>query len=195
MTRKLTLFLSAILFCLSLSAQLKTTHNPIKPQLEKVINDFPARFSGIKGEKEEAVPNLIRYKSTIEIKGAIETSITGYPSKNKTHWLWESKLFVTEDLVLLKRQYKAYYNDLSLKPLISKEAKNHLVANEPYSSPSEELRLWANQFRNNDITGEFKNMVVDLVAEYVNFEWTIYLRVYEKEKDSEIKPEKDGKTY
>lgn len=195
MTQKLTLFLSATILFLSVSAQFKATYNPIMPQLEKVINDFPARFSGIKGDKEDAPPEILRYKSTVEIKGALETNITGYPSKNRTHWLWECKLFVTENITVLKRQYKAYYNDIAVKPLISKEPKNHLVAAGPYSHPSEELRLWTNQFRHSNVTGVFKNLVVDLVAEYVNFEWAIYVRVYDREKDDEIKPTKEGKTY
>jgi hypothetical protein len=196
MTKKLTLFLPVFLISLSLSAQFKSTYNPIKPQLEQVINEFPASFSGIKGEKDAGEPNTIRYKSTVQIKGALETSITGYPSKNQTHWLWESKLFVTEDLAVLKRQYKAYYNELAAKQvIITKDKKHQLVAVTEYSSPSEELRLWTNQFRKEDEKGEFKNMVVDLVAEYINFEWTIYVRVYDREKDEEIRPTRETKVY
>jgi hypothetical protein len=195
MTRKLTLFLSTILFSLSLSAQFKSTYNTIKPQLEKVISDFPARFSAIKGLKNEGEPNTVRYQSTVEIKGSLETSITGYLSANQTHWLWEAKLFVTEDIAALKRMYKAFYNDLAAKPILNKETKHLLVAVSPYAAPTEELRLWTNQFRKDDEAGEFKNMVVDLVAEYVNFEWIIYVRVYDREKDEEVRPTKETKVY
>jgi hypothetical protein len=37
--------------------------------------------------------------------------------------------------------------------------------------------------------------VVDLVAEYVNFEWIIYVRVYDREKDEEVRPTKETKVY
>jgi len=43
----------------------------------------------------------------------------------------------------------------------------------------------------NDATGEFSNLVIDLVAEYANFEWIVYLRIYDKEKDEDMKPTKD----
>ncbi len=43
----------------------------------------------------------------------------------------------------------------------------------------------------NDATGEFSNMVIDLVAEYIGFEWNVFLRVYDKEKDEDMKPTKD----
>jgi|GEM_PF-2361731 len=191
MNQKLLLFICMIFLAVSSSAQTKNTFTTIRPQLEKVINDYPNQFALIKGEQNQAEPNVIEYSSKVEMKGAVETKIIGYPANKKINWLWEAKLFVTEDINDLRKQYKAYYNDILGKSLFSKGANNSIQPSNTYTAPSEELRLWSNQFHINDATGEFSRMVIDLIAEYHNFEWVVYLRVYDKEKDEDMRPSKD----
>lgn len=191
MKQKLLLLCKCIFLAALLSAQVKNPLTSIRPQLEKVIGAYPGEFSSIKGEQSQGEPNTIEYASTIEIKGSVESKVIGYPSKTKIHWLWEAKLLVTEDIELLKKQYKAYYNDIAGKSLLSKGNINSLHATTAYNAPTEELRLWTNQFRINDVTGEYSKLVVELVAEYDKFEWIVYLRVYEKENDEEMKPTKE----
>ncbi len=191
MKQRSLLLTASLLIVISLSAQIKSPFTSIRPQLERVINDYPNQFSSIKGTRNQGDPNTIQYASTVEMKGAVESRVIGYPTKTKINWLWEAKLFVTEDINELKKQYKAYYNDIAGKSLMNRGTNNNINATGPYSAPSEELRLWTNQFRMNDATGEFSNLVIDLVAEYANFEWVVYLRVYDKEKDEDMKPTKD----
>lgn len=191
MNRNLLLLTACLFSVIILSAQIKSPFTSIRPQLEKVINDYPNQFSSIKGTRNQGDPNTIQYASTIEMKGAVETKVIGYPTKTKINWLWEAKLFVTDDMAELKKQYKSVYNDIAGKSFMSKGANNSINATGPYSAPSEELRLWTNQFRINDVTGEFGNLVIDLVAEYANFEWIVYVRIYDKEKDEDMKPTKD----
>lgn len=191
MKQKLMLLPACLFFSILASAQFKNTFTSIRPQLEKVISDYPNQFSSIKGSRYQGDPNTIQYASTVEMKGTVETKVIGYPTKTKINWLWEAKLFVTEDMSELKKQYKAYYNDIAGKSFMSRGSNNSINATGPYSAPSEELRLWTNQFRMNDVTGEFSNLVIDLIAEYANFEWIVYVRIYDKEKDEDMKPTKD----
>ncbi len=191
MKRNLLLLTACLFSVVYLSAQSKNTFTSIRPQLEKVINDYPNQFSSIKGNRNQGDPNTIQYASTIELRGAVESKVIGYPTKTKINWLWEAKLFVTEDMAELKKQYKSFYNDIAGKSFMSKGSNNSINATGPYNAPSEELRLWTNQFRINDVTGEFSNLVIDLIAEYANFEWVVYVRIYDKEKDEDMKPTKD----
>lgn len=191
MNQRLLLFTCTLFFAVLSFAQSKNVFTTIRPQLEKVINDYPNQFALIKGQQNQAEPNIIEYSSKVEMKVAVETKIIGYPANKKINWLWEAKLLVTEDINELKKQYKAYYNDILGKSLFSKGANNSIQPSNAYAAPSEELRLWSNQFHINDATGEFSRMVIDLVAEYRNFEWVMYLRVYDKEKDEEMRPSKD----
>lgn len=191
MNQKLLLFICTNFLAVCLLAQSKNTFTTIRPQLEKVINDYPNQFALIKGQQNQADPSTIEYSSKVEMKGAVETKIIGYPANKKINWLWEAKLLVTEDINEMKKQYKAYYNDILGKSLFSKGANNSIQPSNTYSAPSEELRLWSNQFHINDATGEFSKLVIDLIAEYQNFEWVIYLRVYDKERDEDMRPSKD----
>jgi hypothetical protein len=191
MTKKLLLSSATILLAFISSAQVKNTFTTIRPQLEKVINDYPNQFALIKGTQNQGDPGVIEYASKVEMKGAVETKILGYPANKKINWLFEAKLLVTGETKEMQKQYKAYYNDILGKSLFSKGANSSITSNGSYSAPTEELRLWSNQFHINDVTGEFSKLVIDLVAEYQNFEWTIFLRVYDKEKDEEMRPTKD----
>jgi hypothetical protein len=181
---------TALLFTLiffTSQAQLKSPLVSIRPQLTQVINDYPYNYRSIRGTVlNEGEPNTT-YTSKVEIKNAIETKITAYSNQKFLSWVWEAVLFQTDDIKELQRRYKAYYNDISGKALF-KNGVNGLTAVSAYSAPSEELRLWSNQFRMQDDETVYHNLVVDLVAEYVNFQWTVYLRVFDKVKDEEVRP-------
>ena len=62
-----------ILIALFSSAQTKNTLTTIRPQLEKVINDYPNQFALIKGTQNQGDPSVIEYSSKVELKGAVET--------------------------------------------------------------------------------------------------------------------------
>jgi hypothetical protein len=75
------LLLSSAIFCIAVSssAQTKNTFTSIRPQLEKVINDYPNQFALIKGEQHQGDPGIIEYTSKVELNGAVETMIPGSP--------------------------------------------------------------------------------------------------------------------
>jgi hypothetical protein len=50
----------------------------------------------------------------------------------------------------------------------------------PYEHPNASRRIWTNQFK---VVGS--QLMIDLVAENSDFEWVIWLRIYDKE--SEVK--------
>ena len=184
MHKKPTLFF--FFFCCVLigKAQLLPQSVSIKVQLNQIINDFPSEFSSVKGERVEGEPNTIQYQSKIQPKGALESRVIGYPSKQKTYWVWESKLLVTDDINQLKRIYKTYYNDIAGNN-VTISSGGRLVATTVYAAPSDELRLWINQFKIKEPVGVFESLVVDLIAEYNNFEWIIYLRIYDQAKEAD----------
>jgi hypothetical protein len=182
--------LTALLFTLSFycsQAQLKTPAASIKPQLSEVIKDFPFSYKNIKGNALNEGEQNTSYASKVQIKDAIETTITSYTNQKYLSWVWEAVLFQTEDLKELQRRYKAVYNDVTGRTIFRTGIAS-LTPVSPYTNPTEELRLWSNQLRMETDAVIYKNMVVDLIAEYINFQWTVYLRVYDKMKDEEMGP-------
>ncbi len=189
MYSKLTVFILSIL-CVSFHSysQLKQVTATLRPQLEQVIKEFPNHFSGIRGAALVEDENAAEFESKVIVKDAIETKLIAFSNQKYKSWVWECRLFETENINLLKRQYKAFYNDISGKTLISKPNLRNLIPVSDYTAPDGELRLVSNQFRMGGSDDVFKHLVVDLVAEYINFQWSVYVRVYDKEKDEEIRP-------
>jgi hypothetical protein len=196
MLQKLTALVCFIfIFSLSSAAQLKTLFASIRPQLEQVIRDFPNHFSGIRGASVTDNEQSAEFESKIVVKDAIVTKLISFSNQKYKSWVWECKLFETDDLEKVKRQYKSYYNDIAGKSLITKPDASNLIAVTDYITPSGELRLCSNQFRMKGFDDVYKHLVVDLVAEYINFQWAVYVRVYDKEKDEEIRPTEKHSSY
>lgn len=189
MLQKLTaIFLFVLIISISANAQLKSPFTSIRPQLEQVIKEFPNHFSGIRGAAVTDDEQAAEFESKIVVKDAIETKLISFSNQKYKSWVWECRLFETDDMEKLKRQYKFYYNDIAGKSLIGKPHANALEPVAGYTNPDGELRLCSNQFRMISDDHAYKHLVVDLVAEYINFQWTVYLRVYDKEKDEDIRP-------
>lgn len=184
--KKICLLLFTCLLAFFASAQIKSTAPSVKPTIERVLTSYSYQFSDIKGERLGSDPGTIQFASSLQTPGSVENKVIGYTGKRKTYWVWESKLLVTEDFEELKRKYKALYNDINGG--IIKTTTRRFVATAPYESPAEEQRLWSNQFRLNENQAPHSNLVIDLVAENVGFEWIIWLRVYDKERDADMRP-------
>lgn len=182
------LVISILCFRFSSVSQSKSSNASLRPQLEQVIKEFPNHFSGIKGAAVNEDENSAEFESKITVKDALETKLIAFSNQKYKSWVWECRLFETEDINLLKRQYKSYYNEIAGKTLLSKPNMRNLIAVSDYTTPDGELRLVSNQFRMSTADDTFRNLVVDLIAEYINFHWTVYVRVYDKEKDEEIRP-------
>ncbi len=187
MIQKLTTaFVLFFTFCFTASAQLKSSITSIRPQLEEVIKEFPNHFSGIRGAVTD--DQQTEFESKVFIKDALETKLIAFSNQKIKSWVWECRLFETDDLDKLKHQYKSYYNDIAGKSLPGKPTLYSLEPITDYTNPNGALRLCSNQFRMSSASDLYKHLVVDLVAEYINFQWTVYLRVFDKEKDEEIRP-------
>lgn len=172
--KKLFLFL-IILFSFSfLVAQDKPKQESLKESVQIVLRAASEDFIEIRGEALMSEPGTKLFVSTVAPPNSLENKIFGYEGLKKTDWVWESKMRVIEKTEDLAREYKNIYQELkggSLKTL----SKNY----EPvlaYEHPNTSRRIWTNQFK---VVG--KNLMIDLVAENSDFEWVIWLRVYDKE--------------
>ncbi|HMO32979.1 MAG TPA: hypothetical protein PKE63_01865 [Lacibacter sp.] len=168
-------------------SQLKTTTSSIRSYLDQVVDAYPYGFSNLKGERLGSDPNTIAFSSSLVLPGALETQVLGYPGKRKTYWVWECKYRELEDFDAFKKMYRAVYNDIAGGAVV-KNPNSRYVSAMPYEAPTETQRLWSNQFRLNEKLAPHSNLVIDLVAENVGFVWVIWLRVYDKERDTDMRP-------
>jgi len=173
------LFTCFLFLITTLKAQfLKPSVESIRPALEKVVQAFPEEFKPIRGVAVPADPGTIQFLSTVEVPQSLETKIVGYSGPSTHYWLWESKLLATEDFAELKKIYRQYFKDISGGVL--KIVDRRYISKEKYIEPTEELRLWVNEFRLANAVDNNNSLTIDLVAQFIFPEWVIFLRVYDK---------------
>ena len=166
-----------LLFMIFPASFLLAQSNPkqanLRETVQAVLRAAADDFIEIRGEALMGEPGTKLFASTITAPNALENKIQGYEGLKKTDWVWESKLSVIEKTEDLVKEYKRLYNELkggSFKTL----SKNY----EPvlsYEQPNASRRIWTNQFK---VVG--RQLMIDLVAENSDFEWVIWLRVYDK---------------
>ncbi|MFN4285731.1 MAG: hypothetical protein ACK4E8_07165 [Lacibacter sp.] len=166
----------------------------VRPVLDQVVAQYPTNYSTLRGERLSSDPSTIVYTSNIKLPGAEEAKVLGYPGKKKTYWVWECKYREIEDLQELKRVYRALYNDISGNALF-KNPNSRYEPVAPYEAPAETQRLWSNLLRLSDRISPNNRLVIDLVAENVNFAWVIWVRVYDREQDADMRPDHPADDY
>ena len=167
-------------FACCLFSQRIPFNQALKQSLHKVVLDFPNAFQSIKGEALPSELGAIQYQSQHALKGSLENKIIGYPSANKTVWSFESKLLATDNFAQFRNAYRAFYQDLNSPQLFKKEGLKYRPE-APYLAPTETLRQISNLFRVQTQDDVYTDLVIDLSGMYIDFNWVIYLRVYEKQ--------------
>ena len=178
--KKISLTIIFALISCVLFAQRIPFNQALKQSLHKVVFDFPNAFQSIKGEPLPSELGAIQYQSQHALKGSLENKIIGYPSANKTVWSFESKLLVTENFAQFRNTYHALYQELKSPQLLKKEGLKYRPE-APYLAPTETLRQISNLFRVQTQDDLYTDLVIDLSGVYIDFNWVIYLRVYEKQ--------------
>lgn len=173
----------AIIFALTstvLFAQRIPFNQAFKQSLHKVVLEFPNAFQSIKGEPLPSELGAVQYQSQHALKGSLENKIIGYPSAKKMEWSFESKLLVTDNFAQFRNTYHALYQELKSPQLLKKEGLRYRPE-APYLAPTATLRQISNLFRVQTQDDVYTNLVIDLSGMYIDFNWVIYLRVYEKQ--------------
>jgi len=155
----------------------KTTIGPLKEVVQDVLRSSAEDFIDIRGEQIGGDPGTIQFLSTKEVPGSLENKVIGYSGLKKTDWVWESKLATFEKIEDLQSLYKKIYNEIG-RGSVKSNSKTYESVNS-YDHPNERQRIWKNQFKAVE-----SNMMIDLVAEEINYEWVIWLRIYNLENSS-----------
>ena len=159
------------MFQVKLFAQKNQSGLSLRNFIQEIIRVTPEDFKEIRGERIGGEPGTIQYMSTIKAPGSVENKVIGYSGRKSIDWVWECKFSSIEKFEDLQKQYKKLYNELG-KGSVKANSQNYVAVNK-YEPPTEEQRIWNNQFRVVN-----SRIIIDLVAEQQYFEWIIFLRVY-----------------
>ncbi|MEO5682831.1 MAG: hypothetical protein ABIQ88_09325 [Chitinophagaceae bacterium] len=154
--------------------------------LEKVVQDYPSQFKNIRGELISSGAGAEAYKSTIAIPGALTTTITQSAANQKQVLSWESVLYKGSDFKAASSRFEQLFNQIK-NTIIKPRGERAVIVNGMYASPSAEMAVSTIQFDMLPPTVLLQKMNIDLTMQNSGSQWTISLRVYDKEpKEGQI---------
>jgi hypothetical protein len=178
---------SMILLVLALSAHSYSQGvftNTTNSALQKVIEDYPNKFSNIKGDLLAENIQTVDFNSKVQIPG-IPCVLTQYSSTNRAIYSWRADLVQEEEFEEAKRRYKELYNQIR-NTIIKIEGERPFILNGAYQAPALERKFNVISFQLLPSGGEMEKLQVELSMNYAVTAWKVTLTVYEREfKDDE----------
>lgn len=187
------LICSCILITFILPAQVKLpslNSNSIKPDVIKVVEDYPNQFKNITAEQISANPQTTEFRSTIKINGGEQTVVTKYTAKKKEIYSWHVVMASTEEFDDAVKKYKTFYNQLNDMTVRLGAASYTFKAK--YEAPEEEKSFNSTIFTATSDNELAKRIRVELLMENELMEWKVKILVYGLEReDTDPAPEKE----
>ncbi|MHA4843077.1 hypothetical protein ACX0G7_02880 [Flavitalea antarctica] len=159
-------------------------NNHTNSALQKVIEDYPNKFSNIKGELLAENIQTTDYQSKVQIPG-IPCVLTQYSSAKKAVYSWKAELVEEEDFEEAKKRFKELYGQIR-NTIIKVEGEKPFIVNGSYLAPTEERKFNVINFQLLPSGSDMEKLQIDLSMNFMVTAWKITLTVYEREyKDDE----------
>jgi len=168
------------LFSTGLTAQGVFT-NQTNGALEKVIQDYPNKFRNIKGNLLSSNPQEEEYRSSINIPGALATSVIQFNIPEGHALCWQSTLYATHTFDDATIKFRELFGQIK-NTIIKMEGERPVILNGKFESPLEEKKLTTIYFDILPATSATQKIKVDLTLEKEADSWKIVLSVYDKSR-------------
>jgi hypothetical protein len=173
-----------------LSAQSKLrvfkTAPSIKPDIERVVNDYYGRFLHFLGENIDEKLNTIEYKSKLLPQGALQSTITQLKNQRNVY-SWQAVMLSTEDFEKAVEKYKELYRQLNGSSITVYGERQYKLKGD-YDTP-DESRSFASSILEPDVKEKYlRRLKVEVAINYFLPDWKVKILVYEKEADEDIRP-------
>ena len=158
----------------------------IRPDIEKVVNDYYGRFFHLLGEKIDENLHTIEYKSKLLPQGALESTITQLKNQRNVY-SWQAVMLSTDDFEKAVEKYKELYRQLNGSSLTVFGERTYKLKGD-YDTPAES-RSFASSILEPDVKEKYlRRLKVEVAMNYSLPDWNVKLLVYEKEADEDIRP-------
>ncbi len=184
LTAVMLLFATAPIFAQPKLSIFKSS-NSIKPDIEKVVQDYFQNFDNIKGDTLMKTVSTIEFDSKIIPAGSLETTITKY--KTPKTYSWQSTLFKSEEFKEAVGKYKQYYRQLNGSTFTFSNKTSYRVSGN-YDSPDEAKAFASSVLGVNSYDNNLKLFKIEIGLNYAFPEWVVSIMVYEKVADEDIRP-------
>ncbi len=157
----------------------------IKPDIDKVVQDYFDNFDNIKGDTLMQTVSTIEFDSKIIPAGSLETTITKY--KTPKTYSWQSTMFKTEEFNEAVAKYKQYYRQLNGATFTFSNKTSYRISG-AYDAPDENRTFASSILETNTYDRTLKLFKVEIALDYAFPEWTVKIMIYEKIADQDIRP-------
>ncbi len=155
-------------------------NNKTNSALQKVIEDYPNKFTNIKGELLAENIQTIDFKSKVEIPG-VSCVLTQYSAaSNKSVYSWRADIVEEEEFETAKKRFRELYTQIK-NTIIKIEGERPLILNGHYQAPTEDRKFNTVFFSLLPGGGELERLRVELSMNHMITHWKITLTVYERE--------------
>jgi len=178
--RKILLSIAPLLITVFLSAQ-GVFSNKTQSVLEKVIQDYPNRFTHIKGEQIQQTGQTTEYRSTVQLQGSSPGVITLNNTGSSDEDSWTCAVSEAEGFEQAKDKYHEVFAQIR-NSIITSGQKTFILTGQ-YEDPSSDKKCSHVVFSLLPGVGEMKKVKVELSLREEAKAWKITLRVY----DSDLK--------
>lgn len=162
----------------------KTTAS-IKPDIEKVVQDYFDNFNNIKGDTIMQTVSTIEFTSKIIPPGSLETFITKY--KTPKTYSWQSTLYQTEEFKDAVARYRQYYRQLNGSTFTFYDKRTYRMAGN-YDAPDEGRTFASSVLEIHSYDPGMNLFKIEIALNYLFPEWTVKIMIYEKVADEDIRP-------
>jgi hypothetical protein len=187
---------AAILLCSAASAQLglkfpalKTSTNTLsqsssfRSDIQKVVDEYPHHYAGIRGEVIDKNPQTVEYASRVKPDGVQDASITQYSAIGKDVYTWQSTVVVTESFEDAARKYKWLYQQL--KGMNIKYVADLYTLRGAYAEPDETIGFATSVLTPDHPPTPMAKLKMEVQLSFEFPEWKVSLLIYDREREDD----------
>lgn len=171
------IFLILLLSLLELRGQ-GAFSNSTNSTLQKVLEDYPQSFNGIRGDLLFDKHQNKDFKSLVSIPGAIRATITHVTAAGQQNASWNCLLFETNSFLEASGKFRNYYDEIR-NSIIKIGGQKAYILNGAYSNPQETASSHLIAFQLLPATGELQKVKVELHLFFAESNWKIALIVHD----------------
>ena len=179
--------IALLLFCaITLQARSQGVFsNETNAALQKVISDYPNRFSNIRGEKLSSGTAQAEYASKVVIPGSTARLISTASTRSGEALGWKAQLFRSPDFAQSRQHYKELFDRIK-NTIVRIDGQPPAIISGNYEEPASDRNQSAVSFQLLPGTGVLLQLRVELQLQKEGADWVIRLWVLEKDAENQV---------
>jgi len=185
---KTAILMLLVVTCFAQTRSQSVFSNATNSALEKIIQDYPNRFSNIKGALVSENAQASSYESNVKIPGSLSCIVSQTNYTNKKLFSWKADLFVTSIFTEASDKYAELFKQIKNSLIKLPGSKSYILSGR-YASPNQGKSYQSIVLSLLPATGELQNVKVEISLESHAGKWKIQISIYDDREEQLAKNE------